>query len=426
MTAYSLHLLAGARTNHANAYLLHRPGFSLLLDAGASTRAHTRWLDQLEQPPSLLFLSHVHADHIGALPQLWERHGPVRCIATPQTCALLPVALEGILRAQGHKRSTRAARAASLAHLVKPHPCHLPLSIRVDGGGVVDLTLLPSGHVPGAASLVVDMRWDEKFHRFCYLPDFSTHDQPLTPGAALPCSPPAVDTLLVEGALGDRQELLPGHYATQLQALSAQLAAERPRLLGVSALGEGPELVHWLQDQGTQAVTLHQTLEPVIEALQMTLGAHVTFGDQSRCRGALATGGLVLAPGAQFAPGTPVRLLAQEVVGVKGALIACFNSVHKGSWIARALGTKQGGMIKPERVVRRAHIQRFLLPNHAPPAAHLAHLEALAPRHVILTHGRISALATLGEALGRRMPETRVSVPREGEVLEIEWQGEVP
>ncbi len=254
--------LTGAGQTGANAYLVSLGEWSMLLDAGASTAAHASWLERLEKTPDLVWLSHVHADHIGALTELRKRSSALQILMTPASKRLLPAAL----RYQDRRRVDTTGK--TLAHLVTSLGMHHTHSIAIDAQTRAHLTAYPCGHMLGAASLYLEIERAEKFQRIFYLPDFSAHALPMTPRAAFPPydENKRLDLLLMEGMLGTDKPSDKADFDANLAALVSQVTAhpcEGGQLFALAALGESCELAFALTggEDGAKII-VHDYLRP--------------------------------------------------------------------------------------------------------------------------------------------------------------------
>ena len=135
------------------------------------------------------------------------------------------------------------------------------------------------------------------------------------------------------------------------------------------------------------------------------------------CAHALDAGGVVIAPGEHLDQGTPARMLAEPLIEDSLARIGFLNSLRHRSFAGRLLASKEGRAIKKDKRkgrVRRAAVERFVLPNHAPRWAMLGAVKALKPARVLLVHGKIKAQNALERALRESGYEGEVIIPEDG------------
>lgn len=196
---------------------LHLPDLDLFLDPAA--------------PVPRAVLSHGHADHARALAGTLH--------ATPETVAIARLRLGDTGYAT--------------------HAYGEPFELAAPDGSAARLTLLPSGHVLGAALVLIEHR----DHRLLYTGDVKLHRS----RTCAPAHVPAADTLVTEATFG-----LPVFRFPPVAALEARIVAEArdalandeiPVFLGY-ALGKGPEVAKILQDAGIP-VMLHGAVHRMVE-----------------------------------------------------------------------------------------------------------------------------------------------------------------
>lgn len=412
--------LAGARQLAANAYLLRGPWGALLVDAGASLPRDAAWIEKLESAPDAVMLTHAHADHIGALPDLLERFPGQQLFASRGTRDLAEVALAGLLRSRGVDKQLATDRSTAIASCVRSVPMMRPISLSLADRqqASATLTLYPCGHILGAASMQLDMEFGSKFHTIYFLLDFCAHAQPLTPRASFPVPSPErpIDTLVMESVLATDRQADSIDYDKELARLLTWVGArDGACLLALATLGEAPEVAGALIDAGHEVV-IHEHLEPIVRLWFENAAREVssiTFASQSDCASALEVGAVVIAPGEHLDQGTPARALSEPWIGVEGARIGIMNSLRHRSFAGRLFSTKEGGAIKKEKRkrIRRATVERFVLPNHAPRWAMLGAVRALSPARVLLVHGQKKAQDALERALREDGYEGEILIP---------------
>ena len=231
---------------------LHLPDLDLFLDpAVAVPRA---------------VLSHGHADHARALAG--------RVHATPATIAVARL------------------RLGDTDYL--PHAYGEPFELTAPDGSTARVTLLPSGHVLGAALVLVE-HLDE---RLLYTGDVKLH-------ASRTCAPaeiPAADTLVTEATFA-----LPVFRFPPVPELEQRIVTEARRSLDDGeipvflgyALGKGPEIAKILQDAGIP-VMVHGAVHRMMEVYR---GFGVEYPDATPYeRGKVERCALIVPPSARTHP----------------------------------------------------------------------------------------------------------------------------
>lgn len=201
-------------------HLVRVGGRELLLDCGLFQGRHEEEARNRDPFPfdaarlDAVVLSHAHIDHSGRLPILVRRgfRGPV--YATPATIDLARVLLRDaahLQEADAERENRRRLRAGK--GLLKPlftaedaedtlrrfrpldfdRPTDILLGVRV--------TLLPAGHILGAASVVLDLEEDGSRRRVAFSGDIGQDDSCMLPA---PRPPDRADIVLLESTYGDR------------------------------------------------------------------------------------------------------------------------------------------------------------------------------------------------------------------------------
>src|SRR5690606_25122323 len=201
-------------------HLVRVGGHELLLDCGLFQGAAEDEARNREPFPfdaaglGAVVLSHAHIDHSGRLPILVRRgfRGPV--YATPATIDLARVLLRDaahLQEADAERENRRRLRAGK--GLVKPlftaedaedtlrrfRPLDFDRPTDILPG--VRVSLLPAGHILGAASVVLDLEAGGRRRRVAFSGDIGQDDSCMLPA---PRPPDRADLVLLESTYGDR------------------------------------------------------------------------------------------------------------------------------------------------------------------------------------------------------------------------------
>jgi metallo-beta-lactamase family protein len=153
-----------------------------------------------------LILTHVHIDHIGRIPYLFEAgfNKPIYC--TRPTAKMLPIMLEDAMRL-GITRNRRTIKEFldDLKKLVRPIPYGKWVNIAsgkmhdelADNHASLEFRFQPAGHILGAAYVETDYQ-DQ---RVVFSGDLGSR---CTPIMRDPVSPERADVLILESTYGDR------------------------------------------------------------------------------------------------------------------------------------------------------------------------------------------------------------------------------
>lgn len=197
----------------ANCLLLQFDSMNIVIDCGIHPKrvgmeAVPR-LDRLRSIPiDLIFLTHCHLDHLGALPLLAKDHPNTPVIASRDTEQFYKRMLQNSYRVMDRQRvelgvgdyplfSYRDISALSrqLIGLLPGQPRHF----ESDSGERITFTLHEAGHIPGA----VGISFEHRHRRILHTGDVLFSDTALLDGARFPAGD--VDTVIVETTRGTTQ-----------------------------------------------------------------------------------------------------------------------------------------------------------------------------------------------------------------------------
>jgi metallo-beta-lactamase family protein len=172
---------------------------SVLIDCGSfqgrdARKREGREIDFPLDNIDALILTHVHADHIGRIPYLFEFgfHRPIYC--TPPTARFLPIMLEDSIRLDiTRNKKFIADFLKELKELVRPIP--YDEWTRLPGGA--EFRFQPAGHILGSAYVEFDHGDD----RYVFSGDLGSRGNPILNS---PKSPERADVLVIESTYGDR------------------------------------------------------------------------------------------------------------------------------------------------------------------------------------------------------------------------------
>lgn len=315
---------------------LHLPDLDLFLDPGA------------EVP--LAVLSHGHADHARALAR--------RIHATPETVAIA------------------RARLGDTDYVA--HPYGEPFELRGHDGEVACVTLLPSGHVLGAAVVLIESRG----HRLLYTGDVKLHPS----RTCAPAEIPPVDTLLTEATFG-----LPVFRFPPVADLEAAIVAEARETLDAGAvpvflgyaLGKGPEVAKILTDAGVP-VMLHGAVHRMVEIYR---AAGVGYGDVVPYeRGRTAGRALIVPPSARNHP-MLAAIKKKRVIAVTGWALLDASYDRYGADVLIPLSDHADYDELLEIVARSGATRVLTTHGFAAPLAHLLGERGIDAQALALLHG---------------------------------------
>lgn len=166
----NLTFLGGADEVGASSTLVQIGGKTLLIDAGIRISPKTRLGIQTDQLPDLslitqaggpdyILVTHAHTDHTGALALVVEQYPHVPVLATPPTVELTRILQADAQRIMQSKQDAEGElpifdEIASARLMDAFQPVQFRQPIRLGDG--LQVTYHPSGHIMGAATLVLE------------------------------------------------------------------------------------------------------------------------------------------------------------------------------------------------------------------------------------------------------------------------------
>jgi len=205
-----------------------------------------------------LVITHVHADHVGRLPELLAAgfKGPILC--SEPSALLLPVVLEDAFSIQ---YSHDGALVERYLKQIAERVIALPFD---HWFGIVDtqelkcrIRLQRAGHILGSAYVECDVEYplENRSKRIVFSGDLGASDTPILPS---PMSPERADTLVLESTYGDRlHEDRSTRHERLEKVIEQALADQGTILIPAFSLGRTQELLYEIED------ILHRKAIPV-------------------------------------------------------------------------------------------------------------------------------------------------------------------
>ena len=197
----------------------------------------------------MLIVTHVHADHVGRIPQLLAAgfKGPILC--SEPSAKLLPLVLEDAFRVE-HGRDGR--QIERYLHQVMERVVAVPFDTWFN---VVEAPALKSrirlqraGHILGSAYVEIDIEYplSPSNKRVVFSGDLGASHTPILPS---PKSPERADILVLESTYGDRvHEDRATRQARLAAVIDRALADHGTVLIPAFSLGRAQELLYEIED----------------------------------------------------------------------------------------------------------------------------------------------------------------------------------
>ncbi len=240
----SFRALGGAGEVGGSSHLLDFGGTRILVDAGikpdgrGSLAPNFRAVEGLDAA----IITHAHLDHCGALPLLVRDQPDIPIYCTPPSAKLIAAALNDHA-AMGGGLPGGAPLAEVKKRLV---PVHFNKPLKV---GNTKITLTESGHILGAASVLLETGSATVFHTG----DICLEDHFSIPSAKLP-NVKDIDLLIMEATLADqRPQPFSESIRTMVEVINeTTVGKEGTVLIPTYALGQAQEIILGIKHFGKE------------------------------------------------------------------------------------------------------------------------------------------------------------------------------
>jgi len=446
--------LGGTDEVGASSYLYRLGKHNLLIDAGVRPggvgEAALPKLDLLSEfPPEAMILTHAHLDHVGALPRVTRLYPKLPIYCTAATARIVTLVLADTIKVsteQGYALFSDTDMKRALERL-RVIPYHQPVT---EHG--FTFTLRPSGHLLGAASVLIQSGSKRIFHTG----DVSNVATPVVDAAWLPTLPEPVDAVISESTYGDTLlpsrkeqvrtfiaaigETLKGGGKVLIPSFALGRAQEVTQiLLGAMNGGQLPRVPIYLDGLTRDLTRLYEEMLPSLpETLRnwtknsgqpAFLRDTVQLVKDRRERGRIIAAerpGVVIASSGMLHAGAspeyarawlPEAHNALFVVGYQDAESPGRRLLELQSGGDVLLPNGDGGRSPVSAVCR---VERFYLSAHADRSGLLGMIHRYPSGKVILTHGEVSARHNMAGYLNTKL---EVALPKAGDMVALEDTG---
>jgi Cft2 family RNA processing exonuclease len=434
----------------ANSMYLELGPFRLVVDSGLNPKltGHDA-LPLMDKIPSrhldAILLTHCHLDHLGSLPVL-ARKFPSTPIITSIPSAMLAQ------RMMHNSVSIMTLQRDELG--VKEYPLYSRADIDWLGGQLIELpykrtrtleskgeqlsiTLHPSGHIAGAASIMLEYK-----HRKIFITGDMLFDGQWTiPGAAAPSG--KVDTLIMETTRGasERKASRDEEIERLLTSINDCLRAGAPVLIPAFALGRMQELLslfaHARKERrldpapifcsglGLDLIDLfddiHRKTNLVRFSRKIVKELHVkALSGIDPHKGTLSKPAIYVVSSGMLVEKTPAYAVAASLFENPNAGIFfvgyCDEDTPGGAILKLKHGDRYLFATSDFEAQLQAKIDRFDLSGHADREELVALAKSMKPRSIVLTHGEAAARTYFIDQLGSL---AKVIDPTPGQMIEV-------
>lgn len=442
-------ILGGAEEVGANCCYLNLDGTGVIIDAGLHPRDRSLRafpdVDALEEMPTdVLFITHAHTDHIGALPYVMRRFPHLRPIMTHATRDLSQVMLQNGSKLLKSDLSARFPAGSLqfyepqmielLRQAFEAAPYNEPVVLRgYRGKSDVSITAHWSGHILGSASVLVQSGNFSVLHTG----DIQFEDQSVVPKAMVPRH--HVNVLVTE-ATNCATESMPSR-ATEAKRLATfinKITAQNGSILIPSfALGKLQEIITLLYGlmrkgsipylpiySGGMGISISKIYDQYCYSDPMrTPGFEVSDVPQTflRKRELLKgdyfdTPSIVLASSGMVSPGTMSHELSNAWMSRPNfgiAFIGYQDETTPGYQLS--MSTKKVPFKFGVTMASRAcEVERFRFSAHASREKIIDYIGDVRPDTLVIVHGETEACEQLAVAVREWLPGTRIIIPRSG------------
>lgn len=370
-----------------------------------------------------VFLSHAHLDHSGALPYFYQRGMQRTIFATKMTKELAVVLLRDSFKVE---KLTEGSVPYTEEEVTQALDLVTTVSYRTRGTfDDVKYTFLSSGHIPGSASICLEINK----RKILYTGDICLNDSKLLAKASYVLDD--VDIVITESTYGDRNH--PSRKAEEKRFLtSVRTVIENGGsvIVPVFAVGRAQELMMILAQEEFDVPMYLDGMARLVSAILLKKPETVRDGTafreackkfqfvkslNKRKKAAQQQGIFVTTSG--MVEGGPVLEYIKHLYTKKNnALFATGYQDPESNGYKLLHGDK----IEVDRQVIswKGSIDKFDFSAHADQKDLIEFIKKLHPKHVVIQHGDEEACLTLQREL-QKVSNAEIHVPRLKEVLDL-------
>lgn len=428
----------------ANCLLLQFEGLNIVIDAGIHPKmTGSEALPRLDKLNGLhldlIFITHCHLDHLGALPVIARDHPNTPVIMSHDTAQYYRRMLQNSCNVMDRQRAELgiadyplysyrdiSACARQVIGLSPGQPRHF----EADSGDRISFSLHPSGHIPGAMGILLEYRHQRIFHSG----DVLFEKTILLDGAEFP--PGDMDTVILETTRGatERTASRESEIERLIRCIRNTVSHGGSILIPVFALGrmqellavfhharstgELPEFPIFISGLGIDLLNQFDRISrksPHVRIRRKVLRELNAGKLPDKHRPGKDRPGIYLLSSGMMVENTPSYKAASVLLESHHNTIAfvgyCDPDTPGGKILKLHQGDKYLFKSLGKSVQAMAKIEKFDLSSHADREALLEFAKSRNPRCVVLNHGDPEAREWFRERLADWDPKCRVIDP---------------
>lgn len=363
--------------------------YRILLDCGLE---NVQPLKTGKKPPvDWVFCSHAHADHAKGLLALHQAYPQLPIYASDVTVQLLPL---------------NWPEEEEIPTFCQGWKWRSPIKLTSD----LTAEIFPSGHLPGAALLLLTYKTPKRNYKLLYTGDFSLSNFQLVEGLSVELLRGlAPDVLIIEGSYGTMRHPHRRQQEKQLMTrLYEAVSQQKNVLLPVPTMGLGQEILKllrshhqftgrdldiWVDGMISTACDVYLELLPEFPSSVQNFAKHQPlFWDERICP---RMGRMTEEKRSQIGL-TPCIVLTDQIQH-----LAQYCLEASGQWLVlipehfQHFITLDHPIIKALKRSRHCQVETYLLSEHSDSRNTTQLIHNLRPQHVIFVHGSPNYLADL-------------------------------